>query len=67
MSVMNATSLRRASGFVRTDVWSRVVLSALFFYNSMVLVAAMSVSIIFAVHVMRDALRGALSSLRKEV
>jgi hypothetical protein len=64
---MNATSLRRASGFVRADVWSRVVLNALFFYSSMVLVAAMSVCIIYAVHVLRDALRGDLLNPRKEV
>ena len=57
---MNATSLRRNSVFARTDVWSRIVLNALFFYSFMALVAAMSVCIIYAVHVMRDVLQGAL-------
>jgi hypothetical protein len=64
---MNATSLRRTLGFVKADVWSRVVLNALFFYSSMVLVAEMSAYIIYVVLVMRDALRGALLKPRKEV
>jgi hypothetical protein len=64
---MNVAGLRRASGFVRADVCCKVVLNALFFYSSMALVAEMSAYIIYAVHVMRDALRVALLSLRKEV
>jgi len=64
---MNATSLRRDSRFVRADACCRVVLNALFFYSSMVLVAEISAFIIYAVNVMRDALRGALLSPRKEV
>jgi hypothetical protein len=64
---MNATSLRRASGFVRADVWSRVVLIALFFYSSMVPGAEMSACIIYAVHVMRGALHEGLWNPRKEV
>ena len=64
---MNATSLRRNSRFVRVDACCRVVLNALFFYSSMALVAEMSAFIIYAVNVMRDALRGALWSPRKEV
>jgi len=67
LSVMNAISLRKTSRFAHTDVWNRVVLNVLFFYSFMVLVAAMSVCIIFAVHVMRDALRGGLWNPRKEV
>jgi len=64
---MNATSLRKTSGFVSADVWNRVVLNARFFYSSMGLVAEMSACIIYAVHVMRDALRGGLLNPRKEV
>jgi hypothetical protein len=64
---MNVTSLRRVSGFVRADVCCKVVLNALFFYSSMALVAEISAFIIYAVNVMRDALRGALLSPRKEV
>jgi hypothetical protein len=64
---MNATSLRRNLRFVRADACCRVVLNALFFYNFMELVAEISASIIYAVNVMRDALRGALLSPRKEV
>ncbi len=64
---MNATSRRKTSGFVSADVWNRVVLNALFFYSSMGLVAAMSACIIYAVHVMKDALRGGLWNPRKEV
>jgi len=67
MIVMNVAGLRRTSGFVRTDACCRVALNALFSYSSMALVAEMSAYIIYAVHVMRDALRGALLSLRKEV
>jgi hypothetical protein len=64
---MNVTSPRRTSGFVRADVWNRVVLNALFFYSSMAQVAEMSAYIIYAVLVMRDALRGALLRPMKEV
>jgi hypothetical protein len=64
---MNATSLKRTSGFAKADACCRVVLNALFFYSSMALVAEISAFIIYAVHVMRDALRGALLSPRKEV
>jgi len=64
---MSVAGLRKTSGFVRADVCCRVVLNALFFYSSMVLVAGMSAFIIYAVHVMRDALHGALLSPRKEV
>lgn len=67
MNVMNVASLRMASGFVRTDACCRVARNALFSYNSMALDAEMFAYIIYAVHVMRDALRGALLSLRKEV
>ena len=67
MIVMNVPSLRRVSGIVRADACCRVALNALFSYSSMALVAEMSAYIIYAVHVMRDALRGALLSLRKEV
>ncbi len=64
---MSVASLKRISGFVGADVCCRVVLTALFFYSFMALVAGMSVFIIYAVHVMRDALRGGLLSPRKEV
>jgi hypothetical protein len=64
---MNATSRRRTSGFVSADACCRAVLNALFFYSSMVLVVEISAFIIYAVNVMRDALRGALLSPRKEV
>jgi len=64
---MNAACLRKASGFVRADACCRVVLNAVFFYSSMELVAEISAFIIYAVNVMRDALRGALLSPRKEV
>jgi len=57
---MNAVSLRKASRFVRADACCRVVLNAVFFYNSMELVAEISASIIYAVNVMRDALSGGL-------
>jgi hypothetical protein len=67
VSAMNAASLRKASGSVRVDVCCRVALTAVFFYSSMALVAEISASIIYAVNVMRDALRGALLSPRKEV
>lgn len=67
MIVMNVASLRKTSGFVKADVCCRVVLNALFFYSSMALVAGMSAFIIYAVNVMRDALRGDLLSPRKEV
>jgi len=64
---MNAASLRKASGFARADACCRVVLNARFFYSFMALVAEISAFIIYAVNVMRDALRGALLSPRKEV
>jgi hypothetical protein len=64
---MNAISRRRTSGFAKADACCRVVLNAVFFYSSMALVAEISAFIIYAVHVMRDALRGALLSPRKEV
>ncbi|MGZ6240825.1 MAG: hypothetical protein ACXWMF_13425 [Syntrophales bacterium] len=67
MIAMNAAILRKASGFARADVCCRVVLNAVFFYNFMELVAEISASIIYAVNVMRDALRGALLNPRKEV
>ena len=67
MIVMNVASLRKASDFVGTAACCRVALNALSSYSSMALVAEMSAYIIYAVHVMRDALRGALLSLRKEV
>jgi hypothetical protein len=64
---MNAASLRRASGFARADACCRVALNAVFFYSSMALVAEISASIIYAVNVMKDVLRGGLLSPRKEV
>jgi hypothetical protein len=64
---MNVTSLRSASRFVRADVCCRVVPNALFFYSCMALVAGISACIIYAVHVMRDALRGGMLNPRKEV
>jgi len=64
---MSAVSLKEDSGFVQADVCCRVVLNAHFYYSSMALVAGMSVCIISAVLVMRDALRGALLRPRKEV
>ena len=62
---MNATSLRKDSGFVRADACCKVVLNALFYYSFTVLVAEISAFIIYAVHVMRDVLRGVLLSPKK--
>ncbi len=67
MNAMIVPSLRKGSGFVRTDACCRVALNALFSYSSMALVAEMSAYIIYVVLVMRDALRGALLRPRKEV
>ena len=67
MIVMNVVNLRKTSGFVKADVCCRVVLNALFSYSSMALVAATSAFIIYAVNVMRDALREGLLNPRKEV
>jgi hydrogenase maturation factor len=64
---MNAVSLRKVSRFVRAGACCRAVLNAAFFYNFMEQVAEISASIIYAVNVMRDALRGGLWSPRKEV
>ena len=60
MFVMNVTGLRRASDSVTADVCCKVVLNARFSYNSMALVAEMSAFIIYAVNVMKNALREGL-------
>jgi hypothetical protein len=57
---MNVAGLRRASDFVTADVCCKVVLNALFSYNFMALVAEMSAFIIYAVNVMKNALREGL-------
>jgi len=62
---MNATSLRRTSGFVKADACCRVVLNARFFYSFMALVVEMSACIIYAVNVMRNVLRGDLLNPKK--
>jgi hypothetical protein len=62
---MNATSLRRTSGFAKADACCRVVLNAVFFYSSMALVAEMSAFIICAANVMRNVLREGLLSPKK--
>jgi hypothetical protein len=67
MFATNVFNLRKVSGFVRTAACCRVVLNALSSYNSMAPDAETSAYITFAVPVMRDASRGALLSLRKEV
>jgi hypothetical protein len=57
---MNVTSLRRASDFVTANVCCKVVLNARFSYNSMALVVEMFAFIIYAVNVMKNALREGL-------
>ncbi len=64
---MNAVNLRKVSRFVRAGACCRVVLNAVSSYNFMEQVAEISASIIYAVDVMRDALRGGSWSPRKEV